>query len=99
MTATVKPWPADTVCPEKDYPAFAEELKQASHHYADDSGKEWGQANLCMERAADTAINAAWPYWAMKRMYREIAPLPSFDSFMEAYCRKLLDTAAMSAKP
>ena len=94
MSAPVKPWPADSVCPEKDYPDFAKALNQASHHFADDSGKEWGHANLCMEQAADTAINAAWPYWVMKRMHKEIAPLPTFDSFMEAYCRKLLAKAA-----
>lgn len=88
--SAVKPWPAGSVCPEPDYAAFAEALKQASYHFADDSGKEWGRANLCMATAASYAINAAWPYWVMKRMYREIAPLPTFDSFMDVYCRQLL---------
>ena len=86
----VMPWPAGTICPEASYPEFSHELKMASHHFADDSGREWGAANDCMKRAAEIAVSALWPYWAMKRMYQEIAPLPSFDSFMEVYCKRLL---------
>ena len=90
MKTNVKPWPAGTVCPEKGYADFAAALNKASHHFADDSGKEWGAANDWMDAAADIAIDARWPYWAMKRMYREVAPLPSFDTFMEGYCRTAL---------
>jgi hypothetical protein len=86
----ITPWPAGAVCPEADYAAFAEALNNASHHFADDSGKEWGAANRCMERAAGIAINARWPYWAMQRMHKEIAPLPRFDDFMQVYCGQLL---------
>ncbi len=93
MTVSVKPWHSGSVCPEDGYANFAKALHQASHHYADDNGKEWEQGHRCMKQAADIAINAAWPYWAMKRMYKEAAPLPSFDSFMEAYCRQLLAKA------
>lgn len=93
MTVSVTPWPAGSVCSEVGYADFAKALHQASHHYADDRGKKWGHGNRCMEQAADIAINAAWPYWAMKRMHKEAAPLPSFDSFMEAYCRHLLAKA------
>jgi hypothetical protein len=93
----VQPWPAGSVCPEAGYADFAKALNDASHHYADDSGKEWGQAGACMERAVNVAINSAWPYWVIKRMHREIAPLPSFDSFMEAYCKRLLADAQVSA--
>jgi hypothetical protein len=89
----VRPWPAGAVCPEPSYPDFAGALKRASHHFADDSGKEWGSANACMDRAAEIAINAAWPYWAMKRMYAEIGPLPTFDNFMGVYCKRLLAAA------
>lgn len=89
----VQPWPANTVCPEPDYPDFAKALNQASHHFADDSGKEWSAANACMDRAAEIAANAAWPYWAMKRMYQEIRPLPTFDDFMGVYCKRLLAAA------
>ena len=90
MIRAVKPWPAGSVCPEQGYADFADALKQASHHYADDSGKEWGSADGCMKGAAEIAASASWPYWAMKRMYAEIAPLPSFDNFMGIYCKLLL---------
>lgn len=86
----VKPWAAGSVCPEQDYPDFANALKQASHHFADDSGREWGEAHTHMKRAAEIAASASWPYWTMKRMYGEIAPLPNFDAFMEVYCRHIL---------
>lgn len=89
MAKPVQPWPAGTGCPEPQYPDFAKALGMASHHFADDSGKEWGAARLCMNRAAEIAIAAQWPYWAMKRMYAEIGPLPTFDSFMETYCKAL----------
>jgi hypothetical protein len=90
VSVSIKPWPAGSVCPEDGYADFAKALNDASHHFADDSGKEWGQANRCMERAVEIAANETWPYWVMKRMHKEVAPLPSFDSFMEAYCRHLL---------
>lgn len=90
---TVTPWRAGTVCPETSYPDFAKALGIASHHFADDSGKEWGAANDCMDQAAEIAVNAAWPYWAMKRMYAEIGPLPTFDNFMGVYCKRLLARA------
>lgn len=89
----VKPWPTGSACPEPAYPDFAKALKQASHHFADDSGKEWGAAHDCMDQAVSIAIEARWPHWAMKRMYREIGPLPSFDDFMERYCKVLLATS------
>lgn len=91
--SAVQPWPSGTICPEKDYPEFSKALNQASHHFADDSGKEWGQADACMARAAEIAVNAAWPYWAVKRMYAEIGPLPTFDNFMGVYCKRLLAAA------
>lgn len=86
----VAPWPAGTTCPEQGYAEFAAALNKASHHFADDSGKEWGQAGDCMKKAVEIAINARWPYWAMQRMYREIAPLPTFDHFMGDYCATAL---------
>lgn len=89
----VKPWPAGTTCPEPDYPAFADALRRASYHYADDKGDEWADGDACMEQAVEIAINAGWPYWAMKRMYAEITPLPTFDSFMGFYCKQLLVAA------
>lgn len=86
----VQPWPAGTFCPEPAYADFADALNRASHHFADDSTKEWGLANECIARAAEIAISARWPYWAMKRMHNEIGPLPTFDSFMEVYCKRLM---------
>lgn len=93
----VQPWISGTVCPEPEYADFASALNLASHHFADDSAKEWGAAKACMKRAVEVAVNASWPYWAMKRMYREIAPLPSFDSFMEIYCGQLLAGGRVAA--
>lgn len=93
MTAQVKPWPAGSVCPEAGYADFAKALNDASYYFADDSGKEWSEGHRCMAQAVEIAVNAAWPYWAMKRMHKEAAPLPGFDSFMEAYCRQLLAKA------
>lgn len=93
MTAVmiaVLPWPAGTICPEPAYVDFADALNKASHHFADDSGREWGLADGHMARAAEVAISARWPYWAMRRMFNEIAPLPTFHSFMEVYCRLLM---------
>ena len=89
----VQPWRSGTVCPEPAYAEFAKALNLASHHFADDSGKEWGAANRCMARAAEIAVGARWPYWAMQRMYKEISPLPTFDSFMGTYCKFLLARA------
>ena len=89
----VQPWASGTPCPVEGYSDFAKALKQASYHFADDSGKEWGSANACMDRAAEIAVNAAWPYWAMKRMYQEIGTLPTFDNFMGVYCKRLLAAA------
>jgi hypothetical protein len=99
VTKQIAPWRADTVCPEKEYPDFAAALKLASHHFADDSGKEWGAAKACMDRAAEIAVSAGWPYWAMKRMYKEISPLPSFDDFMGTYCKRLHSPLAAIPNP
>lgn len=93
MSRALQPWPSGTDCPEEAYPDFAKALNQASHHFADDTCKEWGAARECMDRAVSIAVNASWPYWAMKRMYVEIAPLPTFDNFMGAYCKALLADA------
>lgn len=82
----VSPWPAGTDCPEPVFPAFKKALISASFHYADDSGSEWGSAGDRMREAARIAVEAEWPYWAIKRMYGEIKPLPSFDEFMGRYC-------------
>lgn len=86
----VPPWPAGTICPEPAYADFADALNSASHHFADDSGKEWGLGDKYMARAAEVAISARWPYWAMKRMHKEIAPLPTFDNLMDVYCKLLM---------
>jgi hypothetical protein len=83
---SVKIWSRDEPCPEPDFPAFKRALVNASYHYADDSGGEWGSAGECMREAARIAVEAAWPYWAIKRMYEEAKPLPGFDDFMKYYC-------------
>lgn len=82
-------WPANTQCPDPRFPEFSELLNKASYHHADDSGKEWGTAREYVARAAEVAIEADYPYWAMERMFSEIKPLVTWTQFMHAYITKL----------
>jgi hypothetical protein len=85
----MQPWRADTECPYPMYQEFKMLLNQASFHYADDSGTEWKSATACISKAAEVAIAADYPYWAIERMWSEIKPLASWDGFMNIYINKL----------
>lgn len=89
-TTEMEPWPAGATCPAEGYPDFAKALSLASYHYTYDSGEMRRAGDGLMEHAAQIAIDASWPYWAMRWMYEEIAPLPSFDSFMRVYSKQLM---------
>ena len=80
---SIQSWPAGSPCPIPCYPSFKSLLSSASHHFADDSGKEWPLGDSAMKKAASLVINDGLPFWAIKRMFQEAAPLPSFDTFAE----------------
>jgi len=82
-------WPSNTECPHPLYKEFKAALNQASYHHADDSGKERDSASQCISKAAEIAIEADYPYWAMERMWSEIKPLASWTGFMHTYITKL----------
>jgi hypothetical protein len=82
-------WKAETECPHPLYQDFKKYINRASYNHADDSIKEWGSATDCISKAADIAIEADYPYWAMERMWREIKPLASWTGFMHTYITKL----------
>lgn len=80
----VSPWPMNSECPEKRFGQFKNALNYASHHH---SGlvNEWGEAKSYVQVAAEIAIEEQWPYWAMERMFVEVAPLVTWDQFMQTY--------------
>lgn len=81
---SVNPWPQNTDCPEPGFTKFKSALVHASFHHAG-MVNEWGQAKSYVQLAAEVAIEADWPYWAMERMFREIAPLVEWGQFMQIY--------------
>jgi hypothetical protein len=82
-------WKAETECPHPLYKDFKAALNQVSYHHADDTGYEWVAAKTFISMAADIAIEADFPYWAMERMWSEINPLASWSGFMNTYITKL----------
>jgi hypothetical protein len=85
----VRPWPQNTECPEQGFAEFKARLNRASYHNASDNAYELKDARLCIQEAAQIAIASDWPYWVMDRMFREIAPLVAWDSFMQTYINEL----------
>jgi len=98
MNNNIQSWKAETECPHPMYQEFKKFINQASYHHADDSSKEWGEAILCLSKAADVAIEADFPYWAMERMWHEINPLASWNGFMHTYITKLKYIAKIGQK-
>lgn len=86
---TIKPWPANTTCPEPGYVEFAKALSSASYHFADDSGTEWSKGTEQLNLAAGIIIKHRWPYWAIDRMVNEIKPLMSISEVMNSLLNKL----------
>lgn len=85
---SISPWSAKTECPLDGFQKFKRALNDASYHHAG-PGAEWSLAKKHIENAAQIAIEKEWPYWAMERMFREIAPLVAWDQFMQTYINTL----------
>lgn len=80
----ISPWNRDTDCPHPSFQPFRKALLDASFHHAGPTD-EWKFAKSDIVKAAEIAIEAEWPYWAMDRMFREIGPLVAWDQFMQTY--------------
>ena len=80
----IAPWKQNTECPHSSFKPFRDTLLAASFHHAGPSD-EWKMAKNHVMKAAEIAIEAEWPYWAMERMFREIGPLVAWDQFMQTY--------------
>lgn len=65
---------------------FQKLLNDASYHYADDSGGEWGRGAQLVIDAAKVAIENKWRFWQIQAAHREGAPLVTFDQVMEQIC-------------
>lgn len=67
---------------------FQKLLNDASYHYADDSGVEWGRGAQLVSEAAQVAIGNKWRYWQIQAAYSaaKSAPLVTFDQVMEQIC-------------
>lgn len=85
---SISPWSQNEVCPLEGFQEFKSALSSASYHNAGPVD-EWGQAKSYVVVAAEIAIAQDWPYWAMERMFRDVAPLVSWDSFMQNYINVL----------
>lgn len=81
----ISPWAANTECPLEGFQEFKRALLDASYHHAAASQQEWKLAKACVQKAAEIAIEQGWSYWAMDRMFREIAPLVEWGQFMQTY--------------
>jgi len=65
---------------------FQKLLNDASFHYADDSGGEWGRGAQLVIDAVKVVIENKWRFWQIKEAHRESAPLVTFDQVMEQVC-------------
>lgn len=80
----ISPWKQGS---DPDHPLFNNfktTLMNASFHHAGPVD-EWGQAKSYIQQAAEIALNAEWPFWALERMFKEIAPLVEWHQFMQTY--------------
>jgi hypothetical protein len=59
-------------------------LSNASYYYADDSGRDWGQASLEKMQAAATINRLALPFEAIEALYRHQPQLLDFAALMNA---------------
>lgn len=80
----ISPWPRNKDCPHPKFAEFKRALMNASFHHAGPVD-EWGIAKSDIQTAAEIAIEADWPYWAMERMFFEIAPLVEWHQFIQTY--------------
>ena len=69
---------------EDDLRGIVKALSDASHHYADDSGKEWGSARHSMDMAAATVNRLRLGFYAIQCLHRDQPQLVALDQFMDA---------------
>ena len=72
---------------EDDLRGIVKALSDASHHYADDSGKEWGSAKASMDTAASTVNRLRLGFYAIQCLHRDKPQLVALDQFMDAILR------------
>lgn len=64
-------------------------LDQASYHYADDSGKEWGSAAVCKGEAAKLANTLNLNFSAVDRLVKHHPQLVTVGEMIDAMFREL----------
>lgn len=64
--------------------SIVESLSSASHHYADDSGKEWGVGRAAVKSAARHVNALGLGFNAAHRLHKHTSQLVSFDEFINA---------------
>lgn len=89
---TVAPWPAKQACTEVGFADFKQALMSASFNNACNTGGEAGYAVSHTKTAATIAVEQDWPFWAIDRMFKEIAPLVDWSAFMQHYINVLKET-------
>jgi hypothetical protein len=87
----VSPWRAGEECALEGFQSFKKALNRASFHNSADFGGR-AEARAATDEAVRIAIEQRWPYWAMERMFREIAPLVDWSTFMQKYIDQLVDS-------
>ena len=73
---------------ESDLSQIISNLQSASHHYADDSGKEWGKARDHMNTAAALVNSGGRCFRAMLAVHKAAKPLPPLDDFVDVVLRE-----------
>lgn len=91
MVKPVKPWPADTECPLPGSYEFKKMLEYASYHNAADGTGEIVLARNAIRKAAELAIEKAWPLWVIERQFREVKPLVEYNGFLQTYINILYE--------
>ena len=69
---------------EDDMRAIVKALSDASHHFADDSGKECGSARHSLDMAAATVNRLRLGFYAIQCLHRDQSQLVALDQFMDA---------------
>lgn len=64
-------------------------LSSASYHYADDSGKEWGTANMKKMEAAALINQYKLSFYAIECLYKEAPQLFTLGELINAVIRDL----------
>ena len=81
VLASAPLWNGATV---DDLRGIVKALSDASYHFADDSGKEWGSAKHAMDMAASTVNRLRLGFYAIQCLHRDKPQLVALDQFMDA---------------